>query len=412
MSSGYGSAVAPLPPHLDPRRPRSSSGGRWVVWRRVGLTVLAMVSVFALVVSAYAFFFFRNVDHKVPRFASNFTPRAAQTKTDFDGSDQNLLVVGNDDRSNLTNRQAAELKVGKDGGSIATDSMMIIHIPADGSNATLISLPRDSYVNIPGYGMNKLNAAYAMAYTDTKGSLDAKRTAGAELLTKTVSNLTGLTIDHFIQVTLLGFVQISDAVGGVTVNLCHAVDDTVAYNASQGVEGGSGFVSKAGVQTLQGVRALEFVRQRHNLPNGDLDRAARQRYFLTQAFRKVVSAGTLFDPSRLNALANAVENSVYVDAGFSLTDLARQVGTLSPDNIVSKAIPFQGFQDTEVGSVEVVNPAIVQRFVKNLIDPPAAKPSPSTAPSTSAAGSTPASGPTSTTAKPKPHKKPAAACIN
>ena len=88
---------------------------------------------------------------------------------------QNLLIIGNDDRSGMTTAEVRELKVGRDGGSLNTDTMMIVHVPADGSRATLISLPRDSYVNIPGYGMNKINAAYAFGYNDTKGDLDQKR---------------------------------------------------------------------------------------------------------------------------------------------------------------------------------------------------------------------------------------------
>jgi LCP family protein required for cell wall assembly len=381
-----------LPPHLDPRGRRSTGRRVPAAARRVGLSVLGVLSVVALVLAGYAYFTYRSIDKNIPRFTGGFKPRAAQTAPDFDGSDQNLLVVGNDDRSNLSLKEARELKVGKDGGSLATDSMMIIHVPADGSRATLISLPRDSYVRIPGYGMNKLNSAYAMAYGDAKGNVQAKRTAGAEKLTQTVSNLTGLTIDHFIQVTLLGFVQISDAVGGVTVNLCNAVNDTVAANRAAGEDGGSGLVLSAGKHTIKGVVALEFVRQRHGLPNGDLDRTARQRYFLTQAFRKVVSAGTLINPSRISSLADAVESSIYVDNDLSLTDLARQVATLSPNDITGKAIPFENFADTEVGSVEIVKPAKVKAFVHRLIQPPAAasttsEPKPATSGASGTSGS-------------------------
>ena len=154
-------------------------------------------------------------------------------------------------------------------GSISTDTMMIVHVPANGSKATLISLPRDSYVDIPGYQKYKLNAAYPDAYAATPGSLAAKRTAGAAELVKTVQQLTGLTIDHFVQVDLLGFYRISNAIGGVPVNMCAAVK-----------EANSGIDLHKGLNVIEGKQALAFVRQRYGFPNGlgDLDRVQRQRY--------------------------------------------------------------------------------------------------------------------------------------
>ena len=221
---------------------------------------------------------------------------------------QNLLIAGNDDRSQMTDAEVRELRVGRDGGSQATDSMLLVHIPADGSRATLVSLPRDSYVHIPGYGMNRLNAAYALGYTNSSGSVKAKHAAGADLLVKTVHQLTGVPIDHFVQVSLLGFVRISDAIGNVTINLCRSVDDTVAHNLAEGNgRVGSGFKMSKGIHHIHGVQALEFVRQRHNLPGiGDYGRAARQRYFLTAALKHVTDASILLDVGKLRRLIDAV----------------------------------------------------------------------------------------------------------
>ncbi len=222
--------------------------------------------------------------------------------------------------------------------------------------ATLISLPRDSYVDIPGYGKNKLNSAYAQAYNDASGDANAKQAAGANELIKTVTQLTGLTIDHYVQVGLLGFYRISNAIGGVSVNLCNAVSDSY-----------SGLHLSAGKHTIEGAEALKFVRQRHGLPNGDLDRTARQRYFLTAAFRKVASAGTLLNPGRLSDLVSAIKKSIFVDDKLNILDLADQMANLSANNIVGKAIPYEGFADTDVGSVVVVDPEKVQAFVTKLI---------------------------------------------
>jgi LCP family protein required for cell wall assembly len=289
----------------------------------------------------------------------------------------------------MTLAEVRKLKVGRDGGSINTDTMMIVHVPADGSKATLISLPRDTYVHIPGYGMNKLNSAYADGYTNARGSTDQKRAAGADLLVETVSNLTGLTLDHYVQVSLMGFYDIANAIGGIPVNLCHAVNDTVAYNRSIGSDGGSGFKMSAGKHKLNAVQALEFVRQRHNLPLGDIDRVRRQQYFLTAAFRKVANIGFLF---KLAKLGNALERNVFMDKGLNLIDLAHQMENLSANNIVGKTIPFQRFADVDIGglsqSVEIVSPARIRHFMDRLIKRPSSSTSSSShAPSTSASKS-------------------------
>jgi LCP family protein required for cell wall assembly len=268
----------------------------------------------------------------------------------------------------MSDQEVKQLKVGRDGGSMNTDTMMIVHVPADGSKAALISLPRDAYVEIPGYGMNKLNSAYPDWYNDSSGSPDQRRAAGAKLLIKTVQNLTGLHIDHYVQVSLIGFVRISDAIGGVPVNLCNDVDDTVAHNRAIGQDGGSGLVLSAGHHTISGVTALEFVRQRHGLNLGDIDREARQRYFLTAAFRKITSAGTLLNPGKLHGLISAIDKSIEVDKGFDILKLAQQVSGLNADNIQGKNIPYVRFDTVDpVGSVELIDPAQVQQWVKNML---------------------------------------------
>jgi LCP family protein required for cell wall assembly len=356
---------APLPPHLDPRGRHRGRSSRLHAYKLLGAGGAALLSIALLVLSGYVWLTYRAIDHGVHRLAVKLNAPPSG-KHDLDGSDQNILLVGIDDRSNMTPQQVRQLKVGFDGGSLATDTMMILHVPANGSKATLISLPRDSYVNIPGHGMNKLNSAYSMAYNAASGTSDQRRTAGADLLIETIQNLTGLTINHYVQISFMGFYDISKAIGGVPINLCHAVDDTVAYNRSIGSDGGSGFKMSAGHHVIEGVTALEFVRQRHNLPNGDLDRVRRQQYFLTAAFRKVASVGILF---KLNSLGDALKKDVWMDPGLSLTGLAQQMENLSANNIIGKTIPFQRFADTSVGSVEIVSPARVQRFVDRLVNP-------------------------------------------
>ena len=377
----------------------------------LGAKIVAALMSFSIVfLSAYVWVNYRKLDNGLRRLSisTGTQPNATGRVADIDGKDQNLLVIGNDDRSTMTDREVRQLKTGRDGGSLATDTMIIVHVPADGSKATLISLPRDSYVRIPGYGMDKLNSAYASAYTATRGNTDAKRAAGANLLIRTITSLTGLTIDHFLQVDLIGFYRISNALGGVTVNLCHAVNDP-DY---------SHLVMSAGEHRIKGVQALEFVRQRHGLPNGDIDRTARQRYFLTAAFRSVTSAGTLLNSRKLASLVSAVDESIYVDRTFSLASLIKQMSNLSANNIAGNSIPYERYATVDVGSVLIVNPAKVKVFVNNLIHPqtPAGSPgAPAGSPASSAsAGPSPAGSATSTAPAParSPVKPLDAGCIN
>lgn len=371
---------APLPGNLDPRGRRRhhrhlpGAQGAYHSGRIIVRILAAAMSLFIVVYIGYLWQTVRGLNNNVQRVqvvlgGKSINPKTGKvtTRYDVDGKAQNILIVGNDDRSTLTLKQARELKVGLDGGSLNTDTMMIVHVPADGSAATLISLPRDSYVHIPGFGMNKLNAAYPDGYTSANGSHSAKIAAGANLLIQVVENLTGLNIDHFVEVSLLGFVNISDAVGGVQVNMCHAVNDTVPHDRSIGLTGGSGLVIGKGVHTIKGVQALEFVRQREQLPRGDIDRTARQRYFLTAAFRKVASAGTLLNLGALQNLVSAVDKSIYVDQGLNMLDLAKQMSNLSANNIHGEAIPTDHYANTAVGNVGIIIPSQVRAFVHKMI---------------------------------------------
>ena len=146
------------------------------------------------------------------------------------------------------------------------------------------------------------------------------------------------------------------------------MNDTVKHNQSIGLTGGSGLVLSKGKHTIKGVQALEFVRQREGLPRGDVDRTARQRYFLTAAFRKVASAGTLLNIGKLRNLVSAVDKSIYVDQSLNMLDLAKQMSNLSANNIHGQAIPTDHYEDTNVGNVGVVIPSQVRAFVQKMIN--------------------------------------------
>ncbi len=318
----------------------------------VGLaTVLTAASISIVATSGWAWWTYNDFKSGLRR-VNAITPVGKPTH-DVDGKDQNLLVVGNDDRDTATNKELAQLGTTRDGGTYNTDTMMLMHLPANGAKATVISFPRDSYVAIPGHGMSKLNSAYPDGINDNHGS----KAAGARLLVRTIENLTGLTIDHFVQVDLLGFYRISNAIGGVQVNLCKPQK-----------EANSGIDLPKGVSTIKGRQALAFVRQRYNLPNGDLDRIKRQQYFLSAAFRKLSSAGVLLNPFKLKALLKAVNTSLQLDDNLDPLKLAEQFQNLSAGNLIFKTIPTHGSADTDAGNVVVVRQAEVKQFAMQLIN--------------------------------------------
>jgi LCP family protein required for cell wall assembly len=276
--------------------------------------------------------------------------------TDIDGTAQNILLVGDDHRpANATAQQLAELGTQEDGGSTSTDTMMVLHVPADGSKSTLISFPRDSWVSVPGFGMNKLNAAFALG--SENGAGDA---GGAQLLTRVIENLSGLTIDHFVRMSMLGFYNIAEALGPIQVCLNEAVDDPF-----------STLNLPAGVSTLNAQQALAFVRQRHGLPRGDLDREVRQQYFLSVEAKQFLSVATLANPVKLQRVLDAVSSSIQTDQGLNLITLAIQMHGLSASNITSTTIPILGTPTITVGgsavSIVEVDTAAMPAFIAGII---------------------------------------------
>jgi LCP family protein required for cell wall assembly len=336
----------------------------------LGLRVLtAILSVVVLVVAAYTWATFRIFSSNVTYVNAIAKPVAASgtasgsasaaPAADVDGKDQNVLLVGDDHRPDgASAAELAQLSTGYDDGGTNTDTMIVLHIPADGSRASMISFPRDSWVSIPGHGMNKLNAAFE--YGSQNGGGD---TGGARLLISVIQNMTGLTIDHFVRVSLLGFYDIAKVLGPIKVCLNQAAKDSY-----------SGTNLPKGVSMLDAKQALSFVRQRHNLPRGDLDREVRQQYFLSAAFRQVQSAGTLLNPFKLNSLLSAVSSSLETDLqGTGLLTFAEQFSNLSAGNLSSTTIPITGtptitYNGSDV-SIVAVDTAAMPGFIARVIGP-------------------------------------------
>jgi LCP family protein required for cell wall assembly len=345
---------------------------------RLGAQVLAAALSFVIIIgSGWAWATYRSFSANITRInaISNSDHSKAATQN-IDGKDRNILIAGNDDRTGYTAAQLAELGTTADGGSENTDTLMLMHVPANGSQATVISFPRDSYVAIPGHGMDKINAAYVDGINDHNGD----KAAGAQLLVQTVENLTGLKIDHFVMVNLLGFYNISEAIGGVQVCLNNAMGPSKVYGQTgNGIDAGfepngsyvysySGINLPKGVSTIEGTQALAFVRQRHGLPNGDLDRIKRQQYFLSAVFHKIESAGTLTNPLRMQNLLKAVSSSLTMDSTLDPLQLAKQMQNLTAGNVRFTTIPILGFDNNSpVGSVEDIDAQAMPAFINNIL---------------------------------------------
>jgi len=261
----------------------------------------------------------------------------------------------------------------------------------------MISIPRDSYVDIPGgWAKNKINAAYGDAYNDAvqKGASEKQaERAGANLLIQTVSQFTGLRIDHYVQVGFGGFYTIARALHRIPVTLCADADDSFTRNRLENQQGGSGFKMSAGHHDLTPVQALEFVRQRHFLHGGDLAREKRQRYFITAAFDKIASAHVLLDPGRLGALIKAVHGTFFVDTKLDLVKFAGQLSDLAANQLTGFTVPTHGSQFVSIvgasQDVEIVDPHEVQAAIQKRLTSTPTKPS-------SAKASKPAAKPGST----------------
>jgi LCP family protein required for cell wall assembly len=339
----------------DPGRPGKPRKRRSRTKRILGWTAFGLAAVLVVVggYAAYSYVRFVNGVKHVDAISQSNKP-----SSDADGTDQNILLVGDDHRpDNASQAELNQLGTTADGGSTNTDTMMVLHIPADGRSATLISLPRDSWVDVPGHGMNKLNSAFSM------GGGNSNPSGGAQLLIQTVQNLTGLTIDHYVRVSLLGFYDIANALGPIQVCLNNAVNDP--YSQAN---------FPAGVSTLDAHQALAFVRQRHGLPRGDLDRVVRQQYFLSVEAHKFLSAGTLLNPGKLTTVLDAVSGSLETDPGLNFLSLATQLQGLTGGKIQSATIPISGTPTIRVNgqslSIVQVDTAAMPAFIQSLVSPP------------------------------------------
>ena len=337
---------------------------------RIGLrTVIAAASAATLVLTGMVWGLQHRLD--VGRVVSNAIPDAAPTPV---GEEFTALLVGLDARTDANGNPLPQalldaLHAGPDEGQLHTDTIMLLHVPAESNgSAVAISIPRDSFVQIAGgRGKHKINSAYQRGLKDAEDALREQGISGPELdrrgreagrstLIATVADLTGLTIDHFAEINLAGFVELTDAVGGVPVCLNAPVKDSY-----------SGIDLPAGEQTVSGPGALAFVRQRHGLTNGDLDRTHRQQAFLASAAHQLESAGVFDDLGKVGALLDVARKDIVVDSDFDLLSFMHRAGAVTSGNVTFYTLPIKGFATEDGESVNLIDPAQVRSVAQRLL---------------------------------------------
>ena len=277
------------------------------------------------------------IDTKMHRIAAlpDYADRPAA------GKGTTWLLVGSDSRQGLTPEQQAELGTGGDIGNGHTDTILLVHVPGLWSDTptTMVSIPRDSYVEIPDYGSDKINTAFAVG--------------GAPLLAQTVEQATGVRLDHYAEVEFDGFARLVDAVGGVTMCPAEPISDPLA-----------GIELPAGCQKLNGRNALGFVRTRAT-PRADLDRMVNQRQFMSALMHRAASPGVLLNPLRWSPMANAAADSLTVDSDDHIWDLARLGWALRGD-LTTTTVPIGEFTGSDSGSVVVWDEEIANELFAAL----------------------------------------------
>ncbi|GAA2019676.1 LCP family protein [Catenulispora yoronensis] len=339
------------------------------------------------------------------------------------GNDVNLLLIGLDSRKDMDGNdlptQFVEdaLHAGSSGiGGYNTNVLILLHIPANGGRVTAYSIPRDDYVERPGgtadvpglgsikvpdLGVGKIKEAYgnARAYAESKivasglkdkAKIEAEsREVGREATLRAVQKLTGVHVDHLAEVNLLGFYDVVKAIGTIQVCLKAPADDPIENGA------GTGLKLPAGVSTIDAATALQFVRQRYHLLNGDLDRTHRQQAFLSSVTHTLRQKGVLGDLGAMQSLFDVVKKDIVIDDGWSVLDFAQQASNLTGGNATFYTLPIKSTAEVPdapgsktTTSVNLVDPALIKKTVTEAFGNDAAVAPPVT-PSTTASGATP-----------------------
>ncbi|MGH3258788.1 MAG: LCP family protein [Streptosporangiaceae bacterium] len=303
--------------------------------------------------------------------AQNILLMGLESRTDWQGN-----ILPNDVLKALHACNRQEIEAGCGGN--ATNTLILIHIPAGGKKAIGFSIPRDDWVTfantLGNQQVGKIDQAYGVSMAAEQNQLAAQQPgisqqqlafegneAGRAATVATVEQLTGVHIDHFAEINLDGFYELAKVLGGVEVCLNHPVP----YDPN------SGFSAKhAGYQHLNAKMALAFVRQRDGLTNGDLDRTHRQQAFLDSVIHQLRSEGVLDDLTKVEALLSVAKQYVITDSGWNLLDFITQMRSLTAGNLTFYTLPIVGYEKIDGQAANEVNPSYIQQLVEETFNPP------------------------------------------
>lgn len=305
-------------------RPR----GKRRAWKIVLAASLGVVLVLTLATAGLALWVRSNLADNIETFAdpfSSLTSRAPeQVVAEGQAPATNILLLGSDSRAVASDPSQWHV------GAQRADAIMIVQLSGDRQDMSVLSIPRDSWVDIPGHGQNKVNAAYSLG--------------GPSLMVATVEQLTAVRIDHVVVADFSSFTRLTDEIGGVTINL-----------ASEQVLAGTSF--PAGAQLLNGEQALAYTRERASLPGGDLDRVRRQQAWLRAIVSGALSRETVSDPVKLYSFLETVTSTVAVDEEFTIErmqSLALDYRDLRAADIAFMTVPTSGTDTSPDGQSIVV----------------------------------------------------------
>src|SRR6201996_7732512 len=350
------------------------------------VTVYALTCVFSALVlaaSGFSYFVVRDVSrigssHAIsggPSIgAQNILLMGLESRRDWNG---NVLPAGILKALHAGSVQGVENGIGGND----TNTLILIHIPAGGKKAIGFSIPRDDWVNFAGtvgpQQQGKVDQAYGVSMFYQQQRVKQQQPdisqnqlafegneAGRKAAVDTVEQLTGVHIDHFAEVNLDGFYELARVLGGVEVCLNHPVSDSY-----------SGAHFRAGYQHLDASQALAFVRQRHGLTNGDLDRTHRQQAFLDSVMEQLRTQGVLGDLTKLQALLSVAKQYAITDSGWNLLNFSSQMSSLTGGNLVFHTLPIEAYATIDGQSANQINPDQIKSIVQQAFYPAPEAPS-------------------------------------
>ncbi len=355
----------------------------WGTASKAGFALTCVTTALLLVLSGFSYFLVRDVSDIGGSHAIASGPSIGA---------QNILLMGLESRTDWNgNVLSPDILAAMHAGSVRgvtqqgvggndTNTLILLHIAAGGNEVTGFSIPRDDWVTFAGtlgpQQQGKVDQAYGVSMYYEQAKLRSTQLsqdqiayqgneAGRAAAVATVEQLTGVHIDHFAEINMVGFYELAKVLGGVNVCLRHRVEDSY-----------SGADFPAGYQHLAAAQALAFVRQRHGLPNGDLDRTRRQQAFLTSVLHQLRAEGALNDLTKIQALLSVAQQYVITDAGWNLMDFAAQMRTLDTKDMDFHTLPISGYGEMDGQDANLVNPAQLQQIVHNAFYPPPPAPAP------------------------------------